>query len=92
MATYFMFGKYSLDAVKGISAKRTTQAMALIKKYGGEVKAGYALLGDVDIVLVVDLPDTEKAMQVSAALAKLLGISFRTSPAVNFETFDKLMT
>lgn len=92
MATYFMFGKYSMDAVKGISAKRTAQSMALIKKYGGEVKAGYALLGDVDIVLVVDLPDTEKAMQVSAALAKLLGISFTTSPAVNFETFDKLMT
>lgn len=92
MATYFMFGKYSMDAVKSISAKRTTQSMALIKKFGGEVKAGYALLGDVDIVLVVDLPDTEKAMQVSAALAKLLGISFTTSPAVSFEAFDKLMT
>jgi uncharacterized protein with GYD domain len=86
-----MFGKYSLEAVKGISAKRTNQAQTLVKKYGGEVKAGYALLGGTDIVLVVELQDNERAMQVSAALTKLLGISFKTSPAVSFEEFDKLM-
>jgi uncharacterized protein with GYD domain len=91
MATFVLFGKYSLDAVKSISPKRSNQAQALIKKYGGEVKAGYALLGGVDIVMVVELPDNERAMQVSAALTKLLGISFKTAPAVTFEQFDKLM-
>ena len=91
MATFVLFGNYSMDAVKAISAKRSTQAMALVKKFGGEVKAGYALLGDVDIVLVVELPDNEHAMQLSAALMKLLGISFKTHPAVTFEQFDKLM-
>jgi hypothetical protein len=40
---------------------------------------------------MVDLPDTQHAMQTSAALTKLLGISFRTAPAVRTETFDKLM-
>jgi uncharacterized protein with GYD domain len=91
MATYLMFGKYSLEAAKAISAKRTNQAAALIKKHGGELKTGYALLGEVDLVLVVDLPDTERAMQTSAALTKLLGISFTTAPAVSVEQFDKLM-
>lgn len=91
MATFVMFGKYSLEAVKGISPKRTNQAQTLVKKYGGEVKAGYALLGGTDIVMVVELQDNERAMQVSAALTKLLGISFKTSPAVSFEEFDKLM-
>jgi uncharacterized protein with GYD domain len=91
MATYLMFGKYSLEAAKAISAKRTNQAAALIKKNGGELKTGYALLGEVDLVLVVDLPDTERAMQTSAALTKLLGISFTTAPAVSVEQFDKLM-
>ncbi len=91
MATYVMFGKYSIDATKSISVKRTNQTIALIKKYGGELKAGYALLGKVDLVLVVDLPDTERAMQTSAALTKLLGISFTTAPAVSLEQFDKLM-
>lgn len=92
MASYLMFGRYSPEALKAISAKRSDEAMALIKEYGGEYKAGYALLGDVDLVVVVNIPDTEHAMQVSAALTKLLGISFRTAPAISIEQFDKLMT
>ena len=91
MVTYVMLGKYSVEAVKAISAKRSKQADALVKKYGGELKAGYALLGGVDVVVVVELPDNERAMQLSAAMTKLLGISFKTSPAVSFEQFDKLM-
>lgn len=92
MATYFMFGKYSLEGMKGISAGRTAKTLALIKKHGGELRAGYALLGDVDLVLIVDLPDTGQAMKTSAALTKLLGISFSTAPAVSVEEFDKLMS
>jgi uncharacterized protein with GYD domain len=91
MATYFMFGKYSKAAVKAISAKRTDKAVALVKANGGELKAGYALLGDTDLVLIVDLPDTGKAMKTSAALSKLLGISFSTAPALSMAEFDKLM-
>lgn len=91
MATYVMFGKYSAEALKAVSAQRSDEATALIKKFGGELKAVYALLGDIDLVVIVELPDTERAMQVSAGLTKLLGISFSTSPAVTVETFDKLM-
>jgi uncharacterized protein with GYD domain len=91
MATYLMFGKYSLEAVKAISAKRTDKTVALIKQNGGELKAGYALLGDTDVVLIVDLPDTEGAMKTSVALSKLLGISFSTVPAVNVADFDKII-
>ncbi|MCK4977791.1 MAG: GYD domain-containing protein [Anaerolineales bacterium] len=91
MATYFMFGKYSLESVKDISPERTVKAAALITKYGGEVKSGYALLGEKDLVLIVDLPDLERAMKTSVALTKLLGISFTTTPAVTVEDFDKIM-
>ena len=91
MATFFMFGKYATESVKAISAERTRESMALIKENGGEFKAGYALLGDIDLVLIVDLPDTEHAMKTSAALSNLLGISFNTAPAVSVEDFDELM-
>jgi len=91
MATYLMFGKYSMEAIKAISAKRSDKAIALIKQNGGELKTGYALLGDIDLVLVVELPDTERAMKTSVALSKLLGISFSTIPAVIMADFDKLM-
>jgi uncharacterized protein with GYD domain len=91
MATYLMFGRYSRDAVKEISAERTDKAIALIEKHGGELESGYALLGENDLLLIVDLPDTEQAMKASVALTQLLGISFTTSPAVTVEDFDRIM-
>jgi len=91
MATYVMFGKYSTEGLKGISARRSDEARALVKKNGGELKAAYALLGGVDLVLIADLPDNAKAMATSAALAKLTGIGFTTSPAVTIDEFDKLI-
>ncbi|HVU19596.1 MAG TPA: GYD domain-containing protein [Rhizomicrobium sp.] len=91
MATYLMFGKYSPEALKGMSARRTDEAKALLKQHGGELKAAYALLGYLDLVFVVDLPDTARAMAASAALAKATGIAFTTAPAVSVEEFDKLV-
>ena len=57
---------------------------------GGQIKGGYALLGEKDLVLVVELADTQAAMKASAGLSKLLGIGFTTAPAVSIEEFDKL--
>ncbi|MCJ7531464.1 MAG: GYD domain-containing protein [Anaerolineales bacterium] len=91
MATYFMFGKYTLDGIKDISVKRTEKASALVKKHGGEIKSVYALLGVTDLVLIVDFPGTEQAMKASVELTKLLGVSFTTAPAVTAEEFDKMM-
>jgi uncharacterized protein with GYD domain len=91
MATFLMFGKYSTEAVKEISAKRTEKAIKLFKKFDGEVKSMYALLGEQDLVFIVDLPGIEQAMKASVALSKLTGISFRTSSAVTVEEFDKLI-
>lgn len=91
MATYVMLGKYSLEGLRGITAKRSDEARAILKERGGELKAVYALLGSYDLVAIVELPDAARAMQTSAALAKLLGVSFVTAPAVTMEEFDKLM-
>lgn len=91
MATYFMFGNYSQESIKDISAERTDKAQAVIEKHGGKLEAGYALLGDKDLVLIVDFPGTEQVMKASVALSKLLGIGFTTAPAVTVEEFDKLV-
>ncbi len=91
MTTFLLFGKYSKESLKSIDPKRTNKAAALIKKHGGFLKGGYALLGKVDIVLIVELPDLGEAMKVSVALTKLTGIAFHTEPALSIEDFDKLM-
>ena len=91
MPIFMMFGKYSSEALKGISPERTDKAVELIKKNGGKVISMYAVLGEHDLVLTLDFPDSEKALTASVALNKLTGISFTTSPVVEVEKFDKLI-
>lgn len=91
MALFLMFGKYSAEGIKGISAQRTQQAEETIRKFGGSVSAMYALLGDKDLLLVAEFPDIGAAMQASVALSKLTGIAFSTAPAVTVAEFDRLM-
>ena len=91
MATYLMFGQYSEVSVKKISAKRTEEALALVKQFGGKVKDGYAMLGDQDLLIILEAKNNETAMQISVGMSKLLGIAFTTAPAVRMEEFDKLM-
>ena len=91
MSTFLMFGRYSSEAVKQISAERTGKATSVIKKFGGQVNSMYALLGEYDLVLIVELPGVEEAMKASLALTQLTGISFSSSPAVTVETFDKMV-
>ena len=90
MATFVMLGKYSPEGLRGISAKRSDQAKALIKQSGGELKAVYALLGQFDLVVIAELPTIARAMQTSMAMTKLLGVDFTTAPAVTLEEFDEL--
>ncbi len=91
MSTFLMFGNYNHHSIKEISTDRTTKANQLIEDNGGSVKSGYALLGETDLVLIVDFPSNENALKASVGLAKLLGVSFTTAPAVSMAEFDQLV-
>lgn len=90
MATFFMFGKYTLEGIKGMSTARTKKIIDIIKKAGGSVKSMHALLGDKDLIFIVDFPGNEEAIKASVAITRLTGIAFTTSPAVTVEEFDRL--
>ena len=90
MATFFIFGRYSEAALKEISAKRTEKSITIINKFGGQYKSGYALMGENDLVLIVEFPGIEQAVQCSLALHKLTRISFSTFPAIPIDQFDEL--
>jgi uncharacterized protein with GYD domain len=90
MTTYFMFGNYSRESINQVSAERTQDATKLIQGMGGEVRGMYALLGQNDIVCIVDLPNTTDAIKASIKLSNMTGISFTTSPAIPVEEFDNI--
>ena len=91
MAKYFLIGKYSSEALKGISKARTDDAVKIINDNGGKVDSMYVLLGEKDLVLIVDFPDIEKVVKASISLSQKTNIAFSTSPAVPVDEFDKLL-
>jgi len=90
MTTFIMVGRYSAEAIKAISAKRTGLAKGVVEDCGGKLLAFYATLGDSDLLAIVEFPGIGDAIKASVALNKALGISFSTVPAIKVEEFDKL--
>lgn len=91
MATFIMTGKYSSNAYKEMSKKRTSRAIETIAQFKGEVQSMYATLGANDLIFIINFPTNEDATKASVALSKLTGISFNTSPAMTVDDFDKLV-
>ena len=91
MATYIMYGTYSGDSFDGMGSQRTQSVVEKIKTFGGEVHGMYALLGQDDLLFIVEFPSTAAAMKASVSIQKATGTSFTTSPAVTVEEFDNLV-
>lgn len=91
MSLYFMFGKYSSDAVREMSRERTQQVNKIINDFGGEIKSIYVLMGAYDLVLITSFQNMEEALQASIAITKATRISFSTLPAMPVEEFDELI-
>ena len=89
MDKFFMFGRYSAEGLREISPERTAQVRELVASKGGKVRDIYVLLGEYDMVLIVELPGMTDAVKTALALGQLTGICFSTCAAVAIEEFDK---
>ena len=87
--TFFMFGRYSPEATERLGQQWTALVQEEIRHLGGRVQEIYALLGEYDVVLVVELPHMAEAMQASLALKRRTGVAFFTSAAMSIEEFDR---
>ena len=45
MSIFLMFGKYSSEAMKGISTDRTEKTRGVIQENGGKIISMYAVMG-----------------------------------------------
>ncbi|MFA5144413.1 MAG: GYD domain-containing protein [Candidatus Omnitrophota bacterium] len=90
MAKFLMLGKYSVEAIKGITAERTNKVIGTIERSGGKINFMYALLGAYDLAFMVDFPGIQEVMKSSIELTKSTDIAFTTFPAIIVEDFDKI--
>ncbi len=91
MKIFVLLGKYSQEALKEACAARTEQAVKIIEKYGGKVLNIYGLLGEYDLILLLEFPSPGQALETSVALNRLTGIAFKTLPAVDVKEFDEML-
>ena len=91
MATFFMFGRYSSEALEKVSVDRTRQVHKVVEDLGGQIKGIYAMLGEYDIVIIVELPRMAEAMKASITLKRMTDISFFTAAAMPVEEFDQIV-
>jgi uncharacterized protein with GYD domain len=91
MQTFFMFGKYTTEAMEEIHPERTETSKRIIEELGGKIVHMYALLGDHDLMIIVELPGIDEALRASVSLSMLTKISFTTSPAVHIDYFDVII-
>jgi uncharacterized protein with GYD domain len=75
-----------------VSPERTKKAVEIIRQNGGKVISMFAVVGEHDLVFTLDFPTTEQALAASVALHMLTGISFTTSPVVDVEQFDRMIS
>ena len=90
MAKYLMLGKYSAEAVKGISSGRSKKAAEIIKKNGGKINFINVLVGSYDIAILVDFPGNKELIKTSIALTKLTGVGFTGLPAISVEELKNM--
>ncbi len=91
MPTFVMTGKYSPGVAKQISAERSAKGNKIVQQCGGTNATVYATMGESDVLAIADFPSIHDAMKASVELARELGISFATVPAIRMDEFDKLV-
>ena len=91
MNTFFLLGKYSSESIHRMSSQRTQEARQLVEQLGGRTSEIYALLGEHDLIFIVEFARMTDAMKASLALGKLTGISFSTAAAIPVDEFDAMV-
>lgn len=83
MATYIALINYTDQGIRAVreSPKRLDAGRAALREMGGDVKAFYMTMGDIDIVLVFEAPDDAVAARFVLMLGGLGNVRTKTMKA-----------
>jgi uncharacterized protein with GYD domain len=89
MPTYIMLSTVTDEGSKTIKKNpdRIKEVNEEIEALGVKVKAQYAVLGPFDFISIVEAPDNETVMNVSAELAARGSVKIQTLAAVPIDDF-----
>jgi uncharacterized protein with GYD domain len=91
MEQYAILFKYQ-GAIVGGGPERFAKSQAIVDAENGTILQVYGLLGEYDILAVIEAPDNRSAMKISAKIGNLIGAKSHTMPAVKRDDFLQLLT
>jgi uncharacterized protein with GYD domain len=94
MPTYIVLANYTHQGVKNISesAERLDQARALAESVGASIQEFYLVMGQYDIVTVVEAPDDETLAKVVLTLGHYGNVSTETLKAFPEDAYRELIS
>ncbi len=95
MPKYLYHGSYTIEGVKGVVKDGGTGRVDAVKKLaesvGGRLESMYFALGSEDFYIVVDLPDVESAVAITATVVSTGAVNVQTTVLLTAEQVDAAM-
>jgi len=96
MPKYLLQASYTVEGLKGLKKAKASSRKAavakLVKAIGGKLEALYYVLGDHDILAIVEVPDHSSAAAMSLAVSATgLCRSIRTTALLDLHEMDKAL-
>jgi uncharacterized protein with GYD domain len=92
MPKFLLEASYTAEGLKGLmkekAAGRTLAARAALKSVGGKIEAMYWSLGESDVVLIVELPNTAAAAALAMAVSSSGLVRTKTTALLSAEEVD----
>jgi uncharacterized protein with GYD domain len=95
MAKFLVKGNYTAEGLKGLQKDKASGRRAAVatacEGLGGKLDAFYVSLGGHDVVLVVDLPNTQAVVSLCAAAGSSGLVRTKTTALLTVEEADQAL-
>jgi uncharacterized protein with GYD domain len=93
MAKFLFLTNYTPEGAKGLvkegAASRRQVLDAMAKGLGGRIESFYFALGDIDAIVIADLPDMAAATAIAVAVNQSGAARVRTTVLLSAEEMDQ---
>jgi uncharacterized protein with GYD domain len=95
MPKYLIQSSYSAEGLKGLqkdkASGRKAAAIAATESVGGKLEALYYVLGEDDLIAIIDMPDNVSASALSLAVSGTGLVRTKTTALLTVEEVDKAL-
>ena len=95
MPKYLIEASYTAEGLRGLQKDKASGRRSAIQKLtqsiGGKVEAVYFALGEYDVVVIADLPDTVSATAIALAVSASGLVRTRTTVLLTVEETDQAL-